>query len=84
MVATGVATYATAPTWNRCTCLTKEYTPDGRVLFKDRCTNEAAINPPIASEAPVQQSSLQVPQDTGAYQAQPQNMMPQQPIPQTQ
>lgn len=67
-----------------CTCLTKEYTPDGRVLFKDRCTNEAAINPPIATEAPVQQSSLQVPQDTGTYQAQPQNMMAQQPIPQAQ
>ncbi len=30
-VATGVV--ATAPTWNRCTCLTKEYTPDGAVVF---------------------------------------------------
>ena len=29
-----------------CTCLSKEYTPDGAVLFKDRCTNEAAMNPP--------------------------------------
>ena len=28
-----------------CTCLSKEYTTDGRVLFKDLCTNEAAINP---------------------------------------
>ena len=36
---------------NRCTCLTKEYTPEGAVLFKDICTNEAAINPP---PAPVQ------------------------------
>ena len=45
--------YGAAPviTPNRCTCLTKEYTPEGAVLFKDICTNEAAINPP---PAPVQ------------------------------
>jgi hypothetical protein len=45
--------YSAAPvvTTNRCTCLTKEYTPEGAVLFKDICTNEAAINPP---PAPVQ------------------------------
>ena len=43
--------YSAAPTVNRCTCLTKEYTPEGAVLFKDICTNEAAINPP---PAPVQ------------------------------
>ena len=43
-----------APT-SRCTCLTKEYTPDGAVLFKDICTNEAAINPPaVAPTAQVQ------------------------------
>jgi hypothetical protein len=29
-----------------CTCLTKEYTQEGAVLFKDRCTNEEAMNPP--------------------------------------
>ena len=29
-----------------CTCLTKEYTPTGAVLFRDNCTNEAAISPP--------------------------------------
>ncbi len=29
-----------------CTCLAKEYTPEGAVLFKDRCTNEMAMNPP--------------------------------------
>ena len=39
----------------RCTCLTKEYTPEGAVLFKDICTNEAAINPPaMAPTAQVQ------------------------------
>jgi len=44
-----------------CTCLTKEYTPEGAVLFKDRCTNEAAINPPV-----------QAPQQTGMIEPQPQ------------
>ena len=47
-------------TTNRCTCLTKEYTPEGAVLFKDICTNEAAINPPA-----------RLPQQTG-YAPQPQ------------
>ena len=42
------AIYAARPVVNRCTCLTKEYTPEGAVLFKDLCTNEAAINPPPA------------------------------------
>jgi hypothetical protein len=45
VVTAGVATYA-APTWNRCTCLTKEYTQEGAVVFKDLCTKESAINPP--------------------------------------
>ena len=44
------AVYAAAPVVNRCTCLTKEYTPEGAVLFKDICTNEAAINPPPAPQ----------------------------------
>lgn len=30
------------------TCLTKEYTPQGQVLFRDVCTGEMAINPPTA------------------------------------
>jgi hypothetical protein len=47
VIATGLATtYATAPTWNRCTCLTKEYTPEGAVVFKDLCSKEMAMNPP--------------------------------------
>jgi hypothetical protein len=33
-----------------CTCLSKEYTPEGAVLFKDRCTNEMAMNPPPAPQ----------------------------------
>ncbi|MGE0563541.1 MAG: hypothetical protein AB7O50_03415 [Pseudolabrys sp.] len=79
--------YAPVTLAGPCTCLTKEYTPEGRVLFKDICTNEAAINPPL----PVQQTSMTdaqpqaaVPQGAGTYQAQPSNMMPQQPIPQAQ
>jgi hypothetical protein len=51
VVAGGVATYAAAPaapTYNRCTCLTKDYTPQGAVVFKDVCTNESAMNPPVS------------------------------------
>ena len=53
--------YSAAPvvSTNRCTCLTKEYTQEGAVLFKDICTNEAAINPP---QAPVQTGYAPQPQ----------------------
>jgi len=30
-------------------CLSKEYTPEGAVLFRDNCTNEWAMNPPPAA-----------------------------------
>lgn len=60
VVATGaVATYAAAPTYSRCTCLTKDYTPEGAVVFKDTCTNEMAMNPPEGGPAPQQQSYAQ-------------------------
>jgi hypothetical protein len=40
------ATYAVAPrVTNRCTCLTKEYTQDGLVVFQDVCTKELAAAP---------------------------------------
>jgi len=55
------AVYAAKPAVNPCTCLTKEYTPEGALLFKDICTNEAAINPPPAA----------APQQTGMYQPDP-------------
>jgi hypothetical protein len=64
----GVAAYAaTTPTTNRCTCLTKEYIPQGAVVFKDVCTNEMAMNPPVnaspaaymAPQQPMQQGYLQ-------------------------
>ena len=61
-----------------CTCLSKEYTQDGRVLFKDLCTNEAAINPPVV--APQQSSSIDAPVQQASnalYQTAPANAMPQ-------
>jgi len=71
-----VATYAVArpAVAGPCTCLTKEYTPEGAVLFKDRCTSEMAMNPPAA--APQQTSYAPAP----VYQTapQPQQAMPQQ------
>ena len=74
-------TYGATRVAGPCTCLSKEYTPDGRVLFKDLCTNEAAVNPPVAPQqsssidAPVQQASNTQP--TGQYQTAPANAMPQ-------
>ena len=75
----GVRPVYTARVAGPCTCLSKEYTPDGRVLFKDRCTNEAAMNPPIITpqqtgsiDAPVQQVA-----NTGQYQATPPNLLQQ-------
>lgn len=67
VVTTGIATgVVAAPTWNRCTCLTKEYTPEGAVVFKDLCTKEIAMNPPAVqpsaydpSQDPSAQGSLQ-------------------------
>lgn len=40
-----VATAYAAPTVSRCTCLTKEYLPDGSALFRDVCTKEEALMP---------------------------------------
>jgi hypothetical protein len=59
VVATGVVS---APVWNRCTCLTKEYTPEGAVVFKDICTNEAAMNPPQAQPSAAAYDPSQQPQ----------------------
>lgn len=47
-----------------CTCLSKEYTPEGAVLFRDRCTNEAAMNPP--AQAPQQTGEADAQQQTAA------------------
>lgn len=61
-----VATYAVArpvvaaAAPGPCTCLSKEYTQEGAVVFKDRCTNEMAMNAP--QQAPQQSSYQSVPQ----------------------
>jgi hypothetical protein len=70
-----VASRPVVSTPGPCTCLSKEYTPQGQVLFKDRCTNEAAINPPLQ-----QQSAVEAPQPSATYQQAPANAMPQQPV----
>jgi len=57
--AVAATSYAVAPTTvgaaPRCTCLTKEYTQDGLVVFQDVCTKEVA-------SAPVGNTQAQVPQ----------------------
>lgn len=60
-VATGGVSYATTPATNRCNCLTKEYTQEGAVVFKDVCTNEMAMNPP-ANASPADDMTPQIPQ----------------------
>jgi len=65
----GVATYAATTTTNRCTCLTKEYTPQGAVVFKDVCTTAMAMNPP-ANVSPA--AYMPQPQQQGYLQPQSQ------------
>lgn len=40
-----VAPRPAAPAAGPCTCLSKEYTPEKLVVFRDRCTNEMAAAP---------------------------------------
>jgi hypothetical protein len=64
--------YASAPATNTCNCLTKQYTQEGAVVFKDVCTNEMAMNPPAADTAPQATASLQpTPMQQGYLQPQP-------------
>ena len=42
-----------------CNCLTKDYTPEGTVVFKDLCTKEMASAP--GEGAPAQASEIQTP-----------------------
>jgi hypothetical protein len=44
-----------------CNCLTKEYTPEGTVVFKDLCTREIASAP--VDGAPAQASEAERPQN---------------------
>ena len=80
-VIAGGVTYATTPSYasapatpatNTCNCLTKQYTQEGAVVFKDVCTNEMAMNPPAADTAPQAPASLQsTPMQQGYLQPQP-------------
>jgi|HubBroStandDraft_1064217.scaffolds.fasta_scaffold516671_1 hypothetical protein len=64
--------YSSAPTANNCNCLTKQYTQDGAVVFKDICTNEMAMNPPAADTAPQPPQGLAPqPMQQGYLQPQP-------------
>ena len=62
-------TYAVAPVVaapRPCTCLTKEYTPDNLVVFKDLCTKEVASAPvgntQVQLQLPQQQQQEHAPQ----------------------
>jgi hypothetical protein len=62
--AVAATTYAVAPmvtTARPCTCLTKEYTPDNLVVFKDLCTKEVA-------SAPAGNTQVQLPAGPAAVQ----------------
>jgi hypothetical protein len=43
-----------------CNCLTKDYLPDGSVMFKDLCTQEAAVASPNDMRAQMQGDATQV------------------------
>jgi hypothetical protein len=58
--------YAATPVAGPCTCLSKEYTQEGVVVFKDRCTNEMAMNPP----PPQQTGAVEQQQQSAQYQQQ--------------
>ena len=65
MIVGAVATtgYAVAPAYTArpCNCLTKEYTPDNLVVFKDLCTKEVA-------SAPAGNTQVQLPAGPGVVQ----------------
>jgi hypothetical protein len=62
--------YSSAPASERCTCLTKTYTQEGAVVFKDTCTNEMAMNPPANAQTTGEYSPPQQPQQQGYLQPQ--------------
>jgi hypothetical protein len=65
VVATSYAVPAIAAAPRPCTCLTKEYTPDNLVVFKDVCTKEVASAPIGNTQVQLQlppQTQEQVPQ----------------------
>ncbi len=66
------AGYSAAPVAGRCTCLVKEYTREGAVLFKDTCTNEVAQNPPAQDQQQQPQQQSYAPQMQPQQQQMPQ------------
>jgi len=54
VVATGAVVTA-----GRCTCLTKDYLPDGSVVFRDLCTKEEAMAPSAERQAADEQANPQ-------------------------
>ena len=65
LVATSYAVAPAIATAKPCTCLTKEYTPDNLVVFKDVCTKEVASAPIGNTQVQLQlppQAQEQVPQ----------------------
>ena len=63
-VIAAAATYAAAPVAAapRCTCLTKEYTQDGLVIFQDVCTKELASAPVGTTALPLPPANTTMPQ----------------------
>jgi hypothetical protein len=63
-IAQPVVTTVSAPVVQRvaapCNCLTKEYLPDGGILFKDLCTKEEAMATPDELKAQAQAPGPQV------------------------
>ena len=58
-----VATYAAVPAAApRCTCLTKEYTQEGTVIFQDTCTKELASAPVGTTAPPLPPATTTMPQ----------------------
>ena len=43
---TAASARASAPAARQTSCLTKDYAPDGTVIFKDLCTNEEGVGAP--------------------------------------
>ena len=50
IVAAPVSYAVARPVAGPCTCLSKQYTQEGAVVFKDNCTNEMAMNQPASQQ----------------------------------
>jgi hypothetical protein len=64
LVATSYAVAPAVATAKPCTCLTKEYTPDNLVVFKDLCTKEVASAPAGNTQALLPVPQVEAPATT--------------------